>query len=137
MAADMTKAELQEKLEAARGKWSELRSGLHEGIAEVESRKANLEREVAEAQASLDEAWREWGRALYEKGHALQALKKAMAPIDKNLEEQALIDKELETIGTERETLKPGVQRFSLFAGVVGEAVILLGLFVVLLVYAL
>jgi len=130
-------AELGEKLEAAQSKWGERRGELEKQIAAIESRKTDLERGLADGQARLDGARREWGRALYEKGGDLPALKKAMAPIGKNFEEQARIDEELKTIGAERETLRPGVQRFSFFAGVVGEAVILIGLFVVLLVYAL
>ncbi len=130
-------AELQQKLEAARVKWGEVRNDLEDRIAQVERQKSDLERRTAEARGRLDDARNEWGRALYAEGHDLPTLKKAIAPIDKNLEQQARLDEELRTTVAERETLRPGVQRFSLFATVAGEALILLALFIILLVYTL
>ena len=130
-------AELQQKLEAAQAKWSEVRRDLEGKAGEVERRKGELERRAADAQARLEDARREWGEALYETGRDLTALKKAISPIDANLKQQAQLDEDLKTAVAERETLRPGVQRFSLFATVVGEALILIVLFIILLVFAL
>lgn len=130
-------AELREKQEAAQGKWSEVRGELEGKVAEAGKRTEDLERRAADAEGRLGDARREWGRALYETGHDVAALKKATAPIDANLKQQAGIEEELKTTHAERETLRPGVQRFSLFATVAGEALILLVLFIILLVFAL
>ena len=128
--------ELSEKLEQARAKWSGARSELEEKAAAAGRRKDDLDSRATDARVRLTEARREWGRALYEKGRDLPALRKAMAPIDENLAEQARLEDELRTTAAERETLRPGVERFTLLAGIVGEGVILLALFVILLVLA-
>ncbi len=130
-------AELREKLGAAQGKWGEVRGELEGRIAEAAKQTEELERRAADAEERLGDARREWGRALYETGHDVAALKKAIAPIDANLKQQAGIEEELKTAHAERETLRPGVQRFSLFATVAGEALILIVLFIILLVFAL
>ncbi len=130
-------AELNKKLDAARGKWGEIRSELESKIGEIERQKGDLERRTADAQERLDDARREWGRALYEEGRDLPELKKAIKPIDQNLAQQKQLENELSTTVAERETLRPGVQRFTLIASVAGEVLILLALFIVLLVYAL
>jgi len=130
-------AELNKKLDAARGKWGEIRSELESKIGEIERQKGDLERRTADAQERLDDARREWGRALYEEGRDLPELKKAVKPIDENLAQQKQLEDELSTTVSERETLRPGVQRFTLIASVAGEVLILLALFIVLLVYAL
>jgi len=130
-------AELNKKLDAARGKWGEIRSELESKIGEIERQKGDLERRTADAQERLDDGRREWGRALYEEGRNLPELKKAVKPIDENLAQQKQLEDELSTTVSERETLRPGVQRFTLIASVAGEVLILLALFIVLLVYAL
>ncbi|MBN1916537.1 MAG: hypothetical protein JW889_01405 [Verrucomicrobia bacterium] len=129
--------ELNEKLEQARGRWGEVRNELEEKRAAAARRKDDLDSRASSARARLTDARREWGRALCETGHDAPALRKAMAPIDENLAEQARLDEELKAAAAERETLRPGVQRFVLLAGILGEGVILLALFIVLLVLAL
>jgi hypothetical protein len=130
-------AELQQKLEAAQAKWNEVHRELEGKTVEVTKHTRELERRAADAARRLDEARREWGRALYETGRDLPALRKAIAPIDANLKEQAQFGEELKTTAAERETLRPGVQRFSFYAAVFGEAIILIVLLIVLLVFAL
>jgi predicted nucleic acid-binding Zn-ribbon protein len=130
-------AELQKELVAVRGEWSEVRSDLEGRIAQVERQTGDLAARGAETRDRLDEVRRDWGRALYEEARSLPSLRKAVAPIDENLEQQARLSEELNTTIAERQSLRPGVQRFTLFATVAGEALILLALFVILLVYAL
>jgi predicted nucleic acid-binding Zn-ribbon protein len=130
-------AELSKKLDEARGKWGEIRGELEGKTGEVEQQKRDLERRTAEAHERLDDARREWGRALYNEARDRPELKKAIKPINENLAQQKQLEEELSTTFAERETLRPGVQRFTLIASVAGEVVILLALFIVLLVYAL
>jgi chromosome segregation ATPase len=130
-------AELNEKLENARAEWGGVRNELEGKIGEAQRQKGDLERRSGEARDRLADARREWGRALYEEGRDLPALRKAMAPIDENREQQAQLDEELKTAAAERETLRPGVQRFTLIASIATEVLILAVLFVILVVLAL
>jgi predicted nucleic acid-binding Zn-ribbon protein len=129
--------ELQRKLEDARGAWGEVRNDLQGQIVAVTRQKDDLARRGAGAQERLADARHGWGKVLYEEAHDVAALKKAVAPIDENLAQQAKLEEELKTAAAERETLRPGVQRFTLVASIAGEALILAALFIILIVYAL